>query len=446
MGAPGFYSGTQPIAITPGDSFEVESHISRTLEHSFTSIAVPTLTVQLDEEANLIYGQAPAQANLSLDLQHQGLPQLTMTTTADARGTYSISLNSRYALSADDVANLTYQPPRLPQFIAAGSLPVLHAKLYNSAQPVVWGWLTPYEPYTLSLKTPQKSPVLWQALAEGSGSFETTFEPPQLLKPGDTLVLTTSHVVRQLTLPVLSAQINRTTANVFGQAAPNTRLRVEVARQFYAPAATLMTTVTANGTYSVSFPALAGSTTLFGKLTNFDADGDQTDLDFGTIQYSVNLDEACLSGRAPMSRAQITLTLRSGDGAFKSMLVTPAQPQYTGCFTTAIHSGDRLSLSTGDITETYTVPQLTAQHDYGQQVLTGWTSANQLVRVELEYHLNVWFQTMADAAGHYGLDISGLPPAFMEPMAVSVVDAAGNITTRRIVFTSHQQLLPIVRR
>jgi hypothetical protein len=448
----GFYSGTQPILILPGDTFELESTVSGTFGYTSTTtsttIAVPTLTVQLDEAANAVYGQAPANAILSLDLQNAGVSQLTLTMTADAQGEYGASLAGQYALGTDDVVNLSYQHSGPPVFVAADSLTALHARLYGLGWwPYASGWLPPYEPYTLLLNTSRHAPVRHQNLALGDGHFYEEFQEIDTFRPGDTLILTTPNIIRQIILPDLSAQIERGTATVFGQAMPNTRVRVDISDQFYGqpPRATALTTATANGMYSVSFPALAGNT-LYGTLTDLDTDGDQAALDFGSTQWNVRLDQLELSGRAPMSSPLITVTLRSGTDVFKSWIDAPAQPYYHQYFTATVQSGDHLLLRLDDVTETFTVPSLTAQYDYALHMLTGRTNAKQLVGAELGDPYNIRLQTMSDAAGYYGLDISGTPPRPHDPVAVSIVDEAGNTTTREIIITGLHQFLPIVRR
>ena len=98
----------------------------------------------------------------------------------------------------------------------------------------------------------------------------------------------------------------------------------------------------------------------------------------------------------------------------------------------------------------FTVPGVTAEHDYARQVLAGQAPPHSPIDVTLPtggyYWQWAYRRTLADADGHYGLDTSDvyLPPGL--PGYVVVTDDAGNTTQRNFTIRGRLMYLPLLAR
>jgi hypothetical protein len=459
-----FYTSDQPVVIRPGDVVELESHSPANVPPSptpqpteapmptatpwsppvgvsdqFVTVTVPTLTVQLDLAANTVAGLAPANTIVSLQLSRNYWVQQSLTATVDAQGAYSVNLAGVFTLQAGDAASVIYEPAGGPNFQAQAALPALRARAYDS---FVMGWLPPFTAYTLTLQTSRPITGVTHGTAEMTGQFTAWLAP---IEPGDTVVLTAPQIVRRLTMPRLIAQVKRDTATIEGQAPPNSQLLVDLQSH----GVSQLITATASGTYSVSFPLLAPATDLDGQLTYFDADGDQAQLDFSSAHWEITLDQACMYGFTDMSNTPITLTLRNSLGTFKSAFsLIPEDTLYSGCFTTTVQAEDRLVLTTLGTTQTFTVPLVTARHDYGRQVVTGLAPANHTVQAAFTDYVYPYYyvsrRTWVDASGRYGVDTSDLALRLQQTGSVVSIDDWGNTTTRNFTITGYQSFLPVM--
>ena len=467
------YSGTQPIPILAGDTIEIDSRVTSGADltptpyplnsptHSPTlpstlgthasdriiTTSVPTLTAILDPIANTITGQAPPDATLYLELYRADVYRSWLTTTVSAQGNYSISLAGLYTLTPGDRVRVTYSARALPSFYAVDTLPMLQATLHQS---VVDVWLPPLTPFTTTLESAGVTTHTNSYASETSAS--TVMLAP--LSPGDTLTVTTLHESRRLNLPFLSAHIDRQTATVSGQAPPNARLEVDIrVPSAYAPGTQLYTqivTATAGGSYTATFTNLAPLSTVQGTLTYFDTDGDQARLDFATPSWQVVLGSACVAGSAEVVNMPITVTLQDKNGAFKDRFTSYAQSTsgvFAQCFPTAtVQPSDRLTLSYAQDVLTYTVPVLTAEHDYARQVLRGEAPPNTPIAAALlsDYSYQPDRHTFTDSSGHYGFDTSDLHPAPGQSGYVIMTDAAGNTVRRYFTITGYRSFLPLI--
>jgi hypothetical protein len=300
------------------------------------------------------------------------------------------------------------------------------------------GLLPPLSAYTATLQTTPPMTSSYKATVSNDGHFSFS---PALIKPGDTITVTTSQHVLRLSVPSLTAHVDRASATVFGQAPPLARLRVEPYNAYGGVSQNV--TATAAGAYSVSFPSLAPLSTTYGKLTYFDAEGDQAILSFATVHWDVVVNDKCWSGIIDMAGIPITLTLRNASGGLKSTLVlTPTFPSYSACFTSAVQSGDQIVMQTTSATEIFTVPMLTAWHNYALQAVEGAAPSNH----ELFIVLNGTRRTFSDNSGHYGVDTSDLRLPLLSRGRVYLHDEAGNTTSIYFTVTGHQTFLPIMRR
>ena len=266
-----------------------------------------------------------------------------------------------------------------------------------------------------------------------------------IIRPGDTIIVTTSQHVLRLNVPALTAHVDRASATVFGQAPSSARLRVEPYNTYGGVSQNV--TATVGGTYSVAFPSLTPLNTTYGKLTYFDAAGNQVGLSFATVHWDVVVNDKCLAGIVDVGGAPLTLTLRSGSDAVKSTLfMTPTYPYYSACFAATVQSGDRIALQSVAASEMFTVPLLTARHNYAGQAVEG--SAPPLAPLLTEFP-NVYSgvrRVFADTAGRYGVDVSDLHPPLLSRGRVYVYDGGGNSTSIYFTVLGYPAFLPVVRR
>jgi hypothetical protein len=457
-----FYTGTQPVAIVPGDVIEVAWSnspqfeatrvptstprpitptpytVRSTSDQQLVTIVVPTLTVQLDPAANIISGQAPANTTVELSLSRYPSVLQVFTTTVDAQGNYTLSLAPDASLEAGDTARVTYIPIDPPAFSAVGVLPMVRVQLY---QTYADGFLPPLAAFTATLQTTPSVPTAYKGTASNDGYFYVGLSP---VKPGDTVVVTTAQRILRLSVPALTAHVDRASATVFGQAPPLARLRVEP-YNYYGVSQNV--TATASGNYSASFPSLAPLNTTYGKLTYFNAEGNQAISYFATVHWGVVVDNKCWNGIVDMAGGPLTATLRNNSGGLKNTLVfTPTYQYYSACFTTTVQSGDQIFLQSAPATEVFTVPLLTARHNYGLQAVEGLAPPNHDLYFEAWWGDGAYRHVYSDNSGHYGVDTSDLHPPLQSRGDIYLRDEAGNTTWIYFTVTGYSAFLPIVRR
>ena len=152
-------------------------------------------------------------------------------------------------------------------------------------------------------------------------------------------------------------------------------------------------------------------------------------------------------GIVDVANMPITLTLRTPGGSLKSTrVVTPTYSQYTGCFSVPIQSGDRIDLQTASATEAFTVPLLTARHNYPLQAVEGMAPPNHELFAEFWWAGSGTRRTFSDGGGQYGIDASDLRPLVLSQGRVFLRDEAGNTTSAYFTVTGYQTFLPLVRR
>jgi hypothetical protein len=454
-------TGLQPVAIAVGDSIEVEwtnssqfvptpvpvpTYTPAPTPYTVRSIAdnqlitmiVPTLTVQLDPVANAISGRAPASTTVALNLYRDKVQLRVYTATVDAQGGYLINLANDVVLEAGDVASVTYTPIGSPAFAAIAVLPMLRAEWY---QGVVDGFLPPLSVYTATLKTTPPITVPRKGATANDGYFNLGSIS---IKPGDSITVTTAQRTLYLSIPYLTAHVDRATATVFGQAPPLARLRIEPYGYYNI---SQNVTATVNGTYSASFPSLAPLNTTFGKLTYFDAEGNQAISSFATVHWEVVVNDKCFTGIVDAAGLPVTLTLRAASGVLKStLLLTPTYSYYSACFMLLIQSGDRVALQSASATEVFTVPTLTARHNYALQAVEGAAPPNRNLSADLWWSAGSSRHTYSDSNGHFGLDTSDIRPPLLATGRVLLHDEAGNTTSVNFTVLGYPAYLPIVRR
>jgi hypothetical protein len=235
---------------------------------------------------------------------------------------------------------------------------------------------------------------------------------------------------------------------VSGLAPPNARLQVDINANYSTVFGSQMVTATANGVYTASFPDTAPLWNVYGTLTYFAQDG-QVRLDFGTPHWQITLGNPCVGGESPVGGVPITATLQAGDGTPKGTITTTADVGSTWfylCFTMPIQPDDRLTLIHPTGIMTFTVPQLTAEHDYAQQTLEGQAVPESaiLAVLPINYWDSVSRHAQADATGHYGLDTSDLSLPPNKSGYVVMMDQAGNTVQRNFTIQGYRTFLPVV--
>jgi hypothetical protein len=445
-----FYTNTQPVAIAPNDTVEVEwdnlppvptpvptyapTPFLPATSNPPIAVVVPTLTVEIDRVANIISGQALPNTTVALDLYRNQVRWHTMTTTVDAQGIYTANLGAGITLETGDTAQVTDTPNSLPAFSRVGVLPMVRVQLYQTSGD---GFLPPLSVYTVSLQTVPPTPYAYQGAAANDGHFSFWLPP---VKVGDSVSVTAAQQALHLSVPALTAHIERASGTVSGQAPPLARLRVES----YDSSVSQYVTATASGTYSAPFPS-----SIYSQLTYFDAAGNQVVLPFATVHWEVEIDNPCIKGIVDMAGAPMTLTLWTNSGSLKSTLFfTTTYSSYSACFTTAVQSSDRLSLQSVAATEVFTVPQLTAQYNYVLSALEGAAPPQHELFAQLPL-VGGGISTrrvFANGGGRYGVDTSDLNLLLLSRGRVYLYDEAGNSTAINFTVTGYPAFLPVVWR
>lgn len=434
----------QRVQILPGDRLELESTGQSQV---FT---VPPLSVFLDLTSQRIYGRATPGVQLRLtpgaylpdDSRWTLKYDSSVTVTTNALGDYTLN----YPLKPGWGAAVEY--PGYPAFIAANVAPALRAYLY---QPYVEGVIDPFTPYTLTRTA--NPPGITETVSgiSAPGGFLLVGKLGELnrgLFPGAELRLDWPGGVRQMTVPRLTARLDRATRTVSGLAPPGARLAIELDGRVQ------VITSTAFGEYAVTFPPRRWPSSGSGWVLYADARGDQTLLEFAAPHWEITLDTPCAIGQATTPNAPFTATLRAGDGTLKGEVgvVSDFWPRFQACFAAPISTGDQLVMIGPDSLPavTATVPLLTAAHDFGRRVITGQAPPGPLavyLPAQNEYGFTLpprWINVAPD--GSYGADVSDLNLPLNTVGQVEVRDEFGNLIRRMFVVVGHQIYLPLVAR
>jgi len=172
-------------------------------------------------------------------------------------------------------------------------------------------------------------------------------------------------------------------------------------------------------------------------------------LPFSTSHWQVTRGNKCVSGNSGLATGEsFTITLQTSDGTFTETVEsrTDRSGFFNVCFTQPIGPGDRLSLTHSRGLMTFTVPNLTAGHDYARQVVEGYALPNSNIAVTLPTSPYYWYQavrhTQADASGHYGIDTSDLSLPLGQSGHAVMTDDAGNTTQANFIIQGYRSYLP----
>ena len=418
----------RPILILPGDRIEVVSG------GAIYTMTVPTLTLEVDPAAPALRGQAPAGETLWVEIRDEfTVRRHVLTTTVAPQGSYTVSLAGIYTPTAGASFIVWWQSGET-RFSAQDNLPRLEARLFGNS---LSGLLPPLIPYTVT-------PGFATGYAGPNGELSANVVDP--LFPGDTVTVTTAREEITLTLPLLTARIDRAAAILSGQAPPDAPL--EVSLSAYPIYLSRRVTATASGTYTVSFPEVTSFAGVHGTVRYTNPQGHRVFLQFGARSWSVSLGEPCATGYADIAGVPFTATLMT-NGFIES--VTGTASGYNAfcnvCFSRPIGPGDRLVLAQASGDMEFVVPRLTASHDWAAQVLEGEAPPGSLVEVTFPREWSsVLRRTVADGTGRYRLDTRGLDLRVGESGVVSVTDAEGNGTRLAFRVQGYRVYLPVVAR
>jgi hypothetical protein len=277
--------------------------------------------------------------------------------------------------------------------------------------------------------------------------YDKTYNNFQL-SPGSTVVLTGTSGTIRTTLVPLTAHLDLKKGVLKGTAPPLSRIYVYFP---YGMNPTQVITTNAQGVFSNTFPGPLPTYSISGEIFYLDLLGNQTILQFGSNHWDLVLNSPCLSGTSSSFGGPITVTLRTADGSHIStfsMTNYYRGNQFNGCFDVPVHANDHLTLQEPSQMTDYTVPELTAVHNYPRQALEGIAPANGSL-VAYFYNLQTIFNggrnILVQPDGHFGVDTSDLK---FNPTSYGLViytDDIGNTVTLKFNINVFQVwLLPVI--
>jgi hypothetical protein len=351
---------------------------------------------------------------------------LPFTATAGIDGSYSAAVPGGFDWLPGDRARVEFSAEGT-RFYAWGAMPAVRVDLYAS---LFSGVLDPLQAYTLTVTPPGTATVTLNGTATADGTIVGVTWPAETV-PGSAIGLDTPDWHTDGSLAALTVNIEPATARLTGTAPAHSRLLV-TAFEDLGVAAAQWATATAAGHYSVTFPSLAPlSGAAHGTVTHYGPGGLHTRLAWSPPHWRITLGEPCVSGGLGAA-APATLALRRGAEVLdaESVWVGP-NGEFSACFARPVAVGDVLAASQLDHTRVFTVPVLTAGHDWSRRALEGQAPPGS--RVTVEFVVGGVYQTVpvarttvADAAGIFGVDTSDLGLVSGRLHTVTAVDAHGN--------------------
>jgi hypothetical protein len=270
--------------------------------------------------------------------------------------------------------------------------------------------------------------------------------------PGDVFTLTVPPETRTLTVPVLSAHLNPRTAAVTGEAPAGENVTVYL----YGRYTRLVQTVPApDGTYTANFPQFAYLPELRGYVEYRTPQGDTVQLDFAAPHWEVTIGQRsvmCYSSR-PGEAVDFAWYSVGGEVLTGTRTTSVRDGSFALYLKENIAPGDRLVITDTLGTRIFTVPRVTAVHDYTSQTLTG--TALPRARVDVDFRtlgglyangggISVIRRVYADPQGNYGMDTSDLPLLPGALGSIKTWDTDGNRIQVDFVVNGYQTWLPLI--
>ncbi len=436
-GAPG-----SPAPIEAGDTLE-----ARIADWS-GSLLVPNVTVDVDTEADLVSGEAPARHPVRVTAA-RGNANASLTVEADATGHYEVSFRGRWDLATGDTVSSVVTLEGGHTLTAEGGALELAVDLRTG---VVSGRAARNVTVRATLRSSAGSQrATGQAQTGSNGRFEVqlvdTAGQPVAPNEGDILRLEYGTSSVEMTIPRLTVEYDAGQDTVRGEATPGGRVLVRAvgalggAMSFDAP-------VTADGRYSLSlagrFDIRAGTLLQVSYIT---AEGFTARLDervpIGHVQVTGNLVNgyaapnatvSVMLGRGGSMIASGSVTA-AADGAFQLRLMTSMlQPQ-------RIQSGDRVTIAWQGGSRTLqaggsgrieiAVANIAATIDAARRTVVGMTAPNTPVYLRRSTGGGeVVLPITSDAQGNFSQTMPGGAQSLAAGYAVEagVLDAEGHRT------------------
>jgi len=407
-----------------------------------------TLTAQPEVALGQLTGLGPPGQSLALSVingpltnsqdeyDHNGdlwrAPRFQTTFTVAANGQYTVSVPWQNA----DYGAVFVTPLEGYEFFTRFSLPHLHLYLSNTrwGEHGFTGQITaPFTPLTITVQGPSgflKGQI--PSASTGNGFFsakEYELDNAIRLGSGDVITVSTARGVQVVVpVPPLTAEVQRSSKAVVGQATPNAVLQVTI--NFYAPVyphyghLTQVVTATATGNYQALFALPDSFNQVWGEVSYHTPAGHQLTYSFETPNFSapcwVDLDVQVGSNRFGISRSSYrcpdTFSARLYDASqhLKAEAVWYEREFYTASVPVLISPGDRLELvNFSDPIEVFysrIIPTLTVQLDAAANVVSG--TASPTTMVDFVYWANTpeegaWenFTQTVSAQGTYSLTL-----------------------------------------
>lgn len=436
-----------PIPIQGGDTIVFE------YDGESESWQVPPLDIHLDVAGRQVTGTAPADLPVNVNVRQPfsldgNFHSLSTVLTPTASGVFTLPLTFTPTAGTTAYARLNIGGA---EFITRDALPWMEVDLVHLQ---AGGILPPLTPYTLTHCTGTTCTQETADYANEVGEWGASLQSAPSV--GDVYSLTLPSGTLTLSVPTLTALLDARTASVSGQAPAGARLQVQLScRKFdYLPWAPppIVTTGDANGTYQVAFPTLAGCELLDGAVSYLAPSGATARLDFTAPYWEVTLGSQKVQAVAPSPGGKVQVAWYAASGEVYSDVLTAstAYGQMYLYLPESVQSGDRLVMTdTRGVVVSYTVPQMSAEHDYARQVLVGTAPPNSSVEVVFGRgygFYDVRRQTRVDAGGYFGVDTSDLHLLLGYNGYVTVYDRHGNRTHLYFPITGYRLWMPLVTR
>jgi hypothetical protein len=456
-----------PALIQAGDTVEA------IVRDQSVALSVPPLTVDANAAGNVIYGQAPPDAQI--DVSWRGAdgwdaPSRSWTITATASSAYELDLSGEVDVERGDRLEASWVHPDGHTVWTARQLPRIEAML-GERRVTVLGVPYPEAPVTVTLRAADGS-LIETASTFAKGGHSAAFYLQSTLGEGQRLAAQLPGEEVTLTLPRLTSKVDIYADVVQGVAPPNASLQVAVSNShyWYWPAKPTASqgkvgaegggwwsswqpvTATVTGTYYVDFSGQSDiSAGTKGTLAYLDPDGHRVFLTFGAPYLEVWLGRTYVKGWSA-GPGTVTTTLQHADGTFKGQGMATAD-SYSGRFQpylyddaanpVSVQSGDRLIVETGDTVMTVTVPTLSASFDRPGGILSGSAPPGAWLRASLD---DMYREVLVSPDGHYALDWSDQDVVAGMGGAVRYVDSVGNVVWIEFMVPWERIYLPLILR
>ncbi len=431
----------RPLPILGGDVIEFDYQGER------TRWEVPPLSARLDSAGNRILGTGvPGRAVSVLVSWPDAYWNGVVTPTAS--GAFTVALPLTLTPGTRLMAALFWQGV---QYEARDALPAWDVRLVDGA---VSGILPPLTPYTLTYRSGAESGVLHRGYADSLADWNTLTSAS--LQVGDVLTLELPSRPLSLSLPLLTALLDARRAAVSGRTTPGAALRIDLAEETpYGGRISRRkeTAADADGWYRVSFPEAVYRDSLSGVVRVQATDAGTVSLAFRPPRWEFNQDTFWLHGIAATPGGEARFSWLGAAGEVYTATVHPSNLNggFSVLLPRTVQAGDRLVVTDALGTViSYTVPAVTAEHDYRLQALVGEAPPGAVV--EAVFFASgrgagfVYRRATADASGRYGMDTSDLRLRVGGVVSITVTDRGGNTFHRTIRITGYRVWLPLIER